>query len=307
MVSADFLASEFVTRSELPPLFTAAKQEGLRILWVPLRPCLWKLIPEIEQYQAVIPPGRTVAEMAEVERERAFVEIAERILSTFQEEAARQAREREEEQERLARQQEALEQKAEQERLEREREESRSQEAERERLARERQEEKQRQAREEEERRALAEAQRWKAEAERLAREKETLERKAEEERLALDQLERSKADGSPAPSPLRLQVQAGSLVSDGTGFFGPRKWRVETRPEELEGYREELGDGVALTMVRIPAGVFAMGSPRGKRLAPLMRDPSTPCDSRSSSWARRRSPRPSGRRWRPGRRWSWI
>jgi hypothetical protein len=144
MVRADFLDSDFVTRSELPSLFTAAKQEGLRILWVPLRPCLWKLIPEIEQYQAVIPPGRTVAEMAEVEQERGFVEIAERILSTFQEEAARQAREREEEQERLAR---------ENERLEREREESRSQEAERERLASERKEKEQRQAREEEERR----------------------------------------------------------------------------------------------------------------------------------------------------------
>ena len=82
LVSSDFLASDFVTRSELPPLFHAARQEGLRILWVPLRPCVWKLIPEIEQYQAVIPPGRTVAEMGEVEQERAFVQIAEQILST---------------------------------------------------------------------------------------------------------------------------------------------------------------------------------------------------------------------------------
>ena len=274
MVSDDFLASDFVTRSELPPLFTAAEQDGLRILWVPLSPCLWKYVPEIERYKAVIPPARTVAEMDPVEQKRAFVQIAEQILSTFQEEAERQARESQEEQERLTRQQEALERKAEQERLEREREASRSQEAERERLARERQEEEQRQVREEEERRALAEAERWKAEAERLAREKEALERRVEQARAATDGPERSKADGLPdshrkqaaAPISLRLQVLAGSLVSDGTGFFGGRKWRVETRAVEVEGYREELGDGVALTMLRIPAGGFVMGSPSGEK-----------------------------------------
>ena len=225
MVSADFLASDFVTREELPPLFHAARDEGLRILWVPLRPCLWKHHPEIERYQAVIPPGRTVAEMGEVEQERAFVEIAERILGTFQEEAERQA----------CRKREELE-----------------------RLARERQEEEQRQAGEERKRRALAEAERW----------------KAEEQWVELDGPEPSKADGSPAsprkeeaaPISLRLQVLAGSLVSDGTGFFRGRKWRVETRAVEVEGYREELGDGVALTMLRIPAGGFVMGSPSGEK-----------------------------------------
>ncbi len=274
MVSDDFLASDFVTRSELPQLFTAAEKEGLRILWVPLSPCLWKYVPEIERYQAVIPPARTVAEMDPVEQKRAFVQIAERILSTFQEEAERQARESMEEQERLARQQEALERKAEQERLEREREASRSEEAERERLAREQEEEEQRKGREAEERRAQAEAERWKAEAERLAREKEALERTVDRARAATDGPERSKADGAAAiprnetaaPVLLRLQVLAGTLVADGTGFFGGRKWRVETRPVEVKGYLEELRYGVALSLLRIPSGGFVMGSPTGEK-----------------------------------------
>jgi internalin A len=75
LVSTDFLASDFVNRRELPPLFHAAKQEGLSILWVPLRPCLWQDIPEIEQYQAAIPAGRTLPSMTEVEQEEAFVQI----------------------------------------------------------------------------------------------------------------------------------------------------------------------------------------------------------------------------------------
>jgi formylglycine-generating enzyme required for sulfatase activity len=193
LVSSDFLASDFVTRSELPPLFRAAKEEGLRILWVPLRPCLWDLVPEIEQYQAVIPPSLTLAEMEEVEQERAMVQIARRIQQVFQEEAERLAREKEAEAGRLAREKEALERKAEQERMEREGEERRHQEAERQ--AREQREEEQRQAREQAENQARAEAERWKAEAERLAREKEALERKAEEEHSARELPHPAKTD----------------------------------------------------------------------------------------------------------------
>jgi formylglycine-generating enzyme required for sulfatase activity len=187
LVSADFLASDFVVRSELPPLFRAAKEKGLRILWVPLRPSLWKHIPEIEQYQAVIPPGRTLAEMAEVEQERAFVQIAELILSTCQEQEVRLARLREEEAERFAREQKeqevrlAQEQKAEAERLEREQEEEAERVA-REREAQERQAEQERLAREAEER--------PRQEADGLAREQLALERKAEHERLAREQRE---------------------------------------------------------------------------------------------------------------------
>jgi len=75
LVSSDFLASEFVTNSELPQLLMAAEEEGLRILWVPLRPSLVRRTP-IDAYQALLDPGRPLARMDPVEQEEALVEIA---------------------------------------------------------------------------------------------------------------------------------------------------------------------------------------------------------------------------------------
>jgi formylglycine-generating enzyme required for sulfatase activity len=42
-------------------------------------------------------------------------------------------------------------------------------------------------------------------------------------------------------------------------------RWQVKTKPVEVQGYHEELAPGVALTMLRIRAGSFVMGSPAGE------------------------------------------
>jgi formylglycine-generating enzyme required for sulfatase activity len=42
-------------------------------------------------------------------------------------------------------------------------------------------------------------------------------------------------------------------------------RWSMERRSLQVEGFREDLGKGVALTMVKIPAGSFLMGSPEGE------------------------------------------
>ena len=78
LVSSDFLASEFVTNSELPQLLAAAEEEGLRILWVPLRPSLVRRTP-IDAYQALLDPGRPLAAMNPVEQDEALVTIARAI------------------------------------------------------------------------------------------------------------------------------------------------------------------------------------------------------------------------------------
>lgn len=57
LVSANFLASDFIAHHELPPLLEAAQHEGLKILWVPIGPSVVKST-ELWRYQAVIDPSR---------------------------------------------------------------------------------------------------------------------------------------------------------------------------------------------------------------------------------------------------------
>ena len=55
LVSADFLASEFITQHELPPLLTAAEPDGAVILPVILSRCAFDEIEGLAEFQAVNP------------------------------------------------------------------------------------------------------------------------------------------------------------------------------------------------------------------------------------------------------------
>jgi hypothetical protein len=240
LVSPQFLASDFIQRKELPKLFRSAEEDGLKIIWLPLRPSSWKLYPQIEQYQAIIPPAKSLAQMSEVDQDLAMVEITEKIQKTFTglqaEQLAKQkalqedkAKEQHEEQAHRA-EREAERQRAEAARLEKTRADSE----------------------------ARAEAERWRAEAERLAREKEEWQRKAVGSPSAIQQPSRSinpgEADGLPL---IQIPVTKGWLVRDGN------QWRKEEAPITVPGFLEELAEGIAITMVQIRGGEFQMGSPR--------------------------------------------
>jgi hypothetical protein len=139
LVSAEFLASDFVMGREVPVLLEAAEREGVPILWVSLSPC-WVSRTPIHAYQAVLPPEPSLAEMSEPQQRRALVRIAEEVHRALVE-----ATERELERERAE---------AERARLEAERrqaeEDSRARRLrEEERLARLQREERERQARRE--------------------------------------------------------------------------------------------------------------------------------------------------------------
>jgi uncharacterized caspase-like protein len=79
LVSKNFLASEFITNNELPPLLEAARGKGLRILWVLLSDCDYKTVKEIESYQAAHDISRPLNKLSPSDRDTVLVKICEEI------------------------------------------------------------------------------------------------------------------------------------------------------------------------------------------------------------------------------------
>ena len=74
LVSAHFLASDFIHEEELGPLLKEAENGGVRILWVPLYASAYKKTA-LEKYQAVLGPETPLAGMTTAKRAEACVAL----------------------------------------------------------------------------------------------------------------------------------------------------------------------------------------------------------------------------------------
>lgn len=75
LVSADFLASDFIIDNELPPLLASAERHGTTIVPVVLKPCLFTE-SELGAFQSANSPSKPVINMTEAEQEELFLKIA---------------------------------------------------------------------------------------------------------------------------------------------------------------------------------------------------------------------------------------
>jgi len=75
LVSANFLASDFISSNELPPLLKAAEDKGTVILIIILKPCLFEEFPRLNQFQAMNSPNKPVLKLDKIEKEELYVNL----------------------------------------------------------------------------------------------------------------------------------------------------------------------------------------------------------------------------------------
>ena len=78
LVTPNFLASDFIHEHELGPLLKEAEQDGVTILWVPIRESAYKQTA-LKNYQSVFSPTKPLAAMPLAGRDKAWVKICEEI------------------------------------------------------------------------------------------------------------------------------------------------------------------------------------------------------------------------------------
>lgn len=79
LISADFLASDFITSEELPPLLHKAATAGARIIPIIVQPCRLSNHPELAAFQTLNPPNQPLSKLSDAEAEEVFVKAAEQV------------------------------------------------------------------------------------------------------------------------------------------------------------------------------------------------------------------------------------
>ncbi|GAB4047086.1 hypothetical protein GCM10028810_28640 [Spirosoma litoris] len=84
LVSADFIASDYIVNNELPQLLKASSDLGASILPVFIKPANLNKFDYITQYQGFNSPSDTISGMIENDQEKLFVELSQRVEELYQ-------------------------------------------------------------------------------------------------------------------------------------------------------------------------------------------------------------------------------
>lgn len=79
LISADFLASDFIAFNELPPLLATSEEEGAVILPLVVSHSRFTRIPSLAQFQTINDPSKPLAVLTKPDRESVLVQLTEII------------------------------------------------------------------------------------------------------------------------------------------------------------------------------------------------------------------------------------
>ena len=79
LVSADFLASDFIVNNELPPLLVRAEAQGLRVIPLILKPCGFHRDKILGSFQAVNDPRSPLLGLSDIGQEALYDKVADEI------------------------------------------------------------------------------------------------------------------------------------------------------------------------------------------------------------------------------------
>lgn len=79
LISADFLASDFIVDNELPPLLKAAEEKGKIILPLIVKPCRFTSDENLSKFQSINDPKHPLSKLTENDKEETYVKVADLI------------------------------------------------------------------------------------------------------------------------------------------------------------------------------------------------------------------------------------
>ena len=80
LISADYLSSDFCTKEEIPYLLERREKDGMILIPVLLRPCLWKAVPWLKEIQMLPRDGKSISGDFRDNPDGVFVEVVENIF-----------------------------------------------------------------------------------------------------------------------------------------------------------------------------------------------------------------------------------
>lgn len=88
LVSADFLASDFIVNHELPPLLIKAEASGTRIIPVIVKPCGFTRDESLQNFQCMNDPKHPLLGLSDIEQEHLYERIAAEVHNELQQREA---------------------------------------------------------------------------------------------------------------------------------------------------------------------------------------------------------------------------